>query len=218
MQRHDFARWRFFWHRAAGMLRRADDRETEMQISQRRIGSVVVLRPDGRIDNTTSAELQARLLAVIKSETGDIVVDFSAVEYISSAGLRALMTAARLKGKERRLAAAGLNTVVQEIFTISRFHHVVPILGLVEEAARAWVAPAQSSEAPQEPEREASTLRVHFWGTRGSLPAPLGQASVRAKVREALLALRGRALTTEAAVDQFIDRELAFSTRGTFGE
>jgi anti-anti-sigma factor len=188
-----------------------------MEISERRLGSVIVLRPDGRIDNATSAEFQARLLAAITSETGDIVVDFSAVEYISSAGLRALMTAARVKTKERRLAATGLNAVVQEIFTISRFHHVVPVLESVEEAALAWVTPSQAGQAPREPEREASTVRVHFWGTRGSLPAPLGQASVRAKVREALLGLRGRALATEAAVDQFIDRELAFSTRGTFG-
>ena len=188
-----------------------------MEISERRLDSVIVLRPDGRIDNTTSAEFQARLLAVIKSETADIVVDFAAVEYISSAGLRALMTAARLKTKERRLAAAGLNAVVQEIFTISRFHLVVPVFGSVEAAAHAWVAPSPASQAPREPEPEARTVRVHFWGTRGSLPAPLGQAAVRAKVREALLALRGRALATEAAVDEFIDRELAFSTRGTFG-
>ncbi len=188
-----------------------------MEISERRLGSVIVLRPGGRIDNATSAEFQARLLAVIKSEIGDIVVDFSDVEYISSAGLRALMTAARSKDKERRLAATGLNAVVQEIFTISRFHHVVPVLGSVEEAARARVAPSQASQAPREPGPEARTVRVHFWGTRGSLPAPLGQASVRTKVRGALLALRGRALATEAAVDEFIDRELAFSTRGTFG-
>jgi phosphoribosyl 1,2-cyclic phosphodiesterase len=87
----------------------------------------------------------------------------------------------------------------------------------VEEAARAWEAPPQAKEAPRAPEPEASTIRVHFWGTRGSLPAPLGAAAVRAKMRTALIAARGRALATEAAVDEFIDRELAFSVRGTFG-
>ena len=79
-----------------------------MEINERRIGSLVVLRPEGRIDNTTCAEFQARLLAVIDQATGDIVVDFSAVDYISSVGLRALMTSARTKTKERRLAATGL--------------------------------------------------------------------------------------------------------------
>jgi anti-anti-sigma factor len=188
-----------------------------MEISERRLGSLVVLRPEGRIDNTTCAEFQARLLAVVNEGTGDIVVDFAAVDYISSVGLRALMTAARLKGKERRLAATGLNAVVQEVFTISRFHHIVPVVGSVEEAARAWEAPPQAREAPRAPEKDASTISVHFWGTRGSLPAPLGHAAVRAKMRTALLAARGRGLATEAAVDEFIDRELAFSVRGTFG-
>ncbi len=188
-----------------------------MEISERRVGSLVVLRPEGRIDDTTCAEFQARLLAVVSEQNGDIVVDFSAVTYISSIGLRALMTAARLKGKERRLAAAGLNPVVREVFTISRFHHIVPVLGSVEEAARAWEAPPAARQAPQATERAASAIRVHFWGTRGSLPAPLGHAAVRAKMRAALLAARGRELATEAAVDEFIDSELAFSVRGTFG-
>ena len=60
-----------------------------MEISERRLGSLVVLRPEGRIDNTTCAEFQARLLAIVNEGTGDIVVDFSAVDYISSVGLRA---------------------------------------------------------------------------------------------------------------------------------
>jgi anti-anti-sigma factor len=188
-----------------------------MEISERRLGSLVVLRPEGRIDNTTCAEFQARLLAIVEEGTGDIVVDFSAVDYISSVGLRALMTAARLKTKERHLAATGLNAVVQEVFTISRFHHIVPVIASVDEAARAWDAPPQAHESLAAPESQASTIGVHFWGTRGSLPAPLGAAAVRAKMRTALLAARGRVLATEAAVDEFIDRELAFSVRGTFG-
>jgi anti-anti-sigma factor len=188
-----------------------------MEIGEQRLGNLVVVRPVGRIDNTTSAEFQAHLLAVLQRETADIVVDFSAVEYISSAGLRALMTAARQKDKDRRLAATGLNAVVQEIFTISRFHHVVPLLGSVDEAQRDWAPPQPASEAPVEPEPSAATIGVHFWGTRGSLPAPLGQTAVRAKVRQALVAARGRALATDQAVDDFIDRELAFSVKGTFG-
>src|SRR5438874_9592660 len=171
-----------------------------MEISERRLGSLVVLRPEGRIDNTTCAEFQARLLAVVEEGTGDIVVDFSGVDYISSVGLRALMTAARLKTKERHLAATGLNAVVQEVFTISRFHHIVPVIASVDEAARAWDAPPQAHEAPVVPEAQASMIRVPFWGTRGSLPAPLGEAAVRATMGTALLAARGRVLAPEAAV------------------
>jgi phosphoribosyl 1,2-cyclic phosphodiesterase len=60
-------------------------------------------------------------------------------------------------------------------------------------------------------------LRVRFWGTRGSLPAPLRERAVRGKIRDALLAARGQALETEQAIDAFIDSKLPFSVRGTFG-
>ena len=104
-----------------------------MEIGERRQADILVLRPVGRIDNLTSAEFQARLLAAVNSTTDDIVVDFSSVEYISSAGLRALMAASRLKPKERLLAVACPNAIVSEIFAISRFTHVVPIFTTIEE-------------------------------------------------------------------------------------
>src|SRR5438874_6259879 len=118
-----------------------------MEIGERRLGSLIVLRPVGRIDTMTSPAFQERLLAVVESGLVDIVVDFSAVEYVSSAGLRGLMTAAKIKPKELRLAAIGLNPVVQEIFTISRFHHVLPVLHSLEEVTRAWDASPQAGEA-----------------------------------------------------------------------
>ncbi len=60
-------------------------------------------------------------------------------------------------------------------------------------------------------------MLVRFWGTRGSLPAPLNYRAVRAKIREALLAARGRSLDGAEAIDVFIDRTLPFSVGGTYG-
>ena len=71
-----------------------------MEIGERPQANILVLRPVGRIDNLPSAEFQARLLAATTSSSGDIVVDFTAVEYISSAGLRALMAGSRSKPKD----------------------------------------------------------------------------------------------------------------------
>ena len=191
-----------------------------MDIGEQRQANLLVLAPVGRIDNLTSTEFQTRLLAAVTSGGADVVIDFSGVEYISSAGLRALMTATRMKPKERRLAVVRLNAIVHEIFTISRFSHLVPIFATIEEASAAWEAPVEPQPVVPgaDPEVEpTSTLRVHFWGTRGSLPAPLRERSVRAKIREALLAARGHALDTPEAVDAFIDHALPFSVRGTFG-
>jgi anti-anti-sigma factor len=188
-----------------------------VQIGERRQANILVLQPVGRIDNLTSGEFQARLLAAATSPD-DIVVDLSSVEYISSAGLRALMAASRLKPKERRLAVACLNSIVSEIFAISRFSYVVPVFTTVEEASAAWQAPPLAEAAMPHPEAQpAGSLRVRFWGTRGSLPAPLREGAVRVKIHDALVAARGQTLETEAAIDAFIDSRLPFSVSGTFG-
>jgi anti-anti-sigma factor len=189
-----------------------------VEIGERRQANILVLRPVGRIDNLTSGELQARLVAAITSTADDIVVDLSSVEYISSAGLRALMAASRMKPKERRLAVACLNALVKEIFAISRFWHVVPVFTTVEEASAAWQAPPQPEPAISHPKPQPKgPLRIRFWGTRGSLPAPLDERAVRLKIRDALLAARGQTLETEAAIDDFMVSRLPFSARGTFG-
>jgi phosphoribosyl 1,2-cyclic phosphodiesterase len=60
-------------------------------------------------------------------------------------------------------------------------------------------------------------MRVKFWGTRGSLPAPLNATDVRNKLRNALVRAREIDLTSEPIIDTFIDNVLGFSIAGTFG-
>jgi len=60
-------------------------------------------------------------------------------------------------------------------------------------------------------------MLIHFWGSRGSLPAPLGYRAVRAKVRDALAAALQRGISSLAEIDPFIDDELPFSIAGTYG-
>jgi phosphoribosyl 1,2-cyclic phosphodiesterase len=60
-------------------------------------------------------------------------------------------------------------------------------------------------------------MLIRFWGTRGSLPAPLNYRAVLTKIREALLAARGRTLDGAEAIEAFIERTLPFSVRGTYG-
>jgi phosphoribosyl 1,2-cyclic phosphodiesterase len=60
-------------------------------------------------------------------------------------------------------------------------------------------------------------VRIHFFGTRGSLPTPLNAEDVHAKIRAALLLGRSHHFPDENAVDAFIERELPFDVKGTFG-
>ena len=109
-----------------------------MEIRERREGAFTVLSPAGRIDNDSSAVFQQKLLGCIAAAAARVVVDLSEVEFISSAGLGALMTAAKqAKAAQARIAVAALRPVVQEIFTISRFGHVVPVYGTPADAMAA---------------------------------------------------------------------------------
>lgn len=60
-------------------------------------------------------------------------------------------------------------------------------------------------------------MKVRFWGTRGSLPAPCTAQVIRRKIAGALEATRGRALRTPAEIDTFIEEELPFALKGTYG-
>jgi phosphoribosyl 1,2-cyclic phosphodiesterase len=60
-------------------------------------------------------------------------------------------------------------------------------------------------------------MLVRFWGTRGSIPAPLGTAALRRKLVRALQGAAGRRLDTEEAIQRYIAEELDFATSHTFG-
>lgn len=109
-----------------------------MEISEKHSGKIVVLAPVGRIDNETSPSFQIKLLNTVGTGGAPVLLDFSAVEYISSAGLRALMMASKKsKAEGGRLAVAALTPMVQEIFTISRFSLVVQVFETFVDATAA---------------------------------------------------------------------------------
>jgi len=108
-----------------------------VEIGEQREDEILVLRPVGRLNNDSSPDFQARLLAWVDSNDA-VVIDFAAVEYISSAGLRALMMASkRAKARGGRLAVAELAPLVKEVFTISRFDQVVQVFDSTADARAA---------------------------------------------------------------------------------
>jgi anti-anti-sigma factor len=116
-----------------------------VELTERRAGKTVVLAPTGRIDMATSDEFRERLIPLISSAAAagqSVVLDFSGVDYISSAGLRVLMLAAKeARASGGKIAVAALQPLVNEIFQISRFDKVLPCHVGVNEAVAA-VGPA----------------------------------------------------------------------------
>ncbi len=112
-----------------------------MEFTERAAGKAVVLAPAGRVDMATSDQFRDRLLALVTAcaKTGQAtVLDFSGVDYISSAGLRVLMLAAKqARTSGGTVVIAALQPVVLEIFQISRFDKVLSCHPGVSEALAA---------------------------------------------------------------------------------
>lgn len=90
-------------------------------------GENLVFSIKGRLDTVTSPEL---LEAFEKEEIAEnlVVIDFAALDYISSAGLRVLLTIKKeLDAKGKALEIHNLNEVVKEVFKVTGFGNVLSV-------------------------------------------------------------------------------------------
>lgn len=98
-----------------------------MEITQKTINGTLVVTPEGRIDSVTAEAFQATLLPILDGVTA-IAIDGSRLAYVSSAGLRVFLMAAKtMKTKGGTLAICALPPAVEEVFTISGFSKIIPI-------------------------------------------------------------------------------------------
>lgn len=98
-----------------------------MQIDRFVEKDVVITTVKGRLDSSTSPKLDA-FLATLPEGGSAVLLDFAELTYISSAGLRVVLKAAKLaKGAGVPLAVCGLIPPVHEVFDISGFSTLIPI-------------------------------------------------------------------------------------------
>ena len=96
-----------------------------MDITQETIGDKLVVSPEGRIDSLTSPAFEAALLPLV-DRAGLVVIDCSKLTYVSSAGLRVFLTAAKTaKTKGGKIVLCSLTQGVQEVFTVSGFSKII---------------------------------------------------------------------------------------------
>ena len=97
-----------------------------MTIAKIKNGNTLTLAIAGRLETMTAPELEK----VVKEElTGvtDLVFDLSALEYISSAGLRVLLSAQKIMNAQGAMKVTGVNELVQEVFDITGFADILTI-------------------------------------------------------------------------------------------
>ncbi len=109
-----------------------------MEISTKKDQNNVIVSIMGRMDAVTSPEFEKSLSELIAAGDINFLINMSRLEYISSAGLRSILTIAKiLKAKSGNLLFAGLQGPVKDVFNISGFGAIFKIFETEEDALKA---------------------------------------------------------------------------------
>ncbi len=106
-----------------------------MDILTENINGLTVVSLKGRLDINTHGQLEAELNALVGKGQAKVLVDVKDLEYISSAGLRVLLSAAKqFKKINGTIALASLTPNVRQVFEISGFTSIFPLYASREDA------------------------------------------------------------------------------------
>ena len=97
-----------------------------MTINQKLNGTELVVQVEGRLDTSTAPQLEKELKASLTAITS-LVLDFSGLEYISSAGLRVLLSAQKVMNRQGSMVIRNVNESVNEVFEITGFSDILNI-------------------------------------------------------------------------------------------
>lgn len=99
-----------------------------MEISKVERGDELYLTVSGRIDATTAPTLEAELKRAAAEGGAAVIVDFAEVDYVSSAGLRALLVGAKgLAGQGRKLVVARARDDVLDVIRLTGFDRILTL-------------------------------------------------------------------------------------------
>ncbi len=99
-----------------------------MDIERTSVGEVQVFRITGRLDSGTSPAFEAQVLKVIRPGANRVVLDFSKVDYVSSAGLRAVLLAAKqTRATQGGFAIYGMARPIYHVFEMSGFARIIKL-------------------------------------------------------------------------------------------
>ena len=104
-----------------------------MEIIQKEENGIVSIAIKGRLDADSSPEAEKVVKDAIKDQTTRILFNLASLEYLSSAGLRVLLGAAKeMRRRDGKIVLCALNEFVKEIFEVSGFQSLIPITDTVE--------------------------------------------------------------------------------------
>ena len=97
-----------------------------MTIDKKLNGKTLEVALTGRLDTVTAPDLEAALKEEMPA-ADSLVLDFSALDYISSAGLRVLLSAHKTMSKKGGMKVTNVNEIVNEVFDVTGFADILTI-------------------------------------------------------------------------------------------
>ena len=96
-----------------------------MTIQKKANGSALCVAVEGRLDTTTAPDLASELSDL--TGVTSLTLDFSKLEYISSAGLRVLLSIHKIMSKQGGMKVTHVNEIVSEVFEVTGFNDILNI-------------------------------------------------------------------------------------------
>ena len=97
-----------------------------MTIEKNLTGTELTITIAGRLDTTTAPQIEAEFKQSING-IEKLVLDFAALEYLSSAGLRVLLAAQKVMNKQGEMVIRNVNETINEIFEVTGFIDILTI-------------------------------------------------------------------------------------------
>ena len=97
-----------------------------MNISKTKEASTLTIALEGRLDTTTAPQLEGELTTAL-DDVEELIFDMTALDYISSAGLRVLLSAHKTMAKQGNMRLLHANEVVMEVFEVTGFVDILNI-------------------------------------------------------------------------------------------
>lgn len=97
-----------------------------MEIKKNQEGTKLNIALEGRLDTTTAPQLENELKSSMDGIT-DMSFDFGELEYISSAGLRVLLSAQKVMNKQGKMVIKNVNESIMDVFEVTGFVDILTI-------------------------------------------------------------------------------------------
>ena len=97
-----------------------------LNINKNAGGSKLTVSLEGRLDTTTAPQLEEELKSSLDGVT-DLVIDIKDIQYISSAGLRVLLSAQKTMNKQGKMVVKNPSEEVEEIFDVTGFADILTV-------------------------------------------------------------------------------------------